>query len=416
MDLGLHSAVRIYRWFKGERFDLVQPDAAWVTSVSIRITAGAANTISVAIEMSYESAMYWLEQDLFDIGNVLEARVGYSNGRWTPWYSGIMNAPGVTLTSNGLTGTLTATGAGAAALVNSSGKTWDGETVWGVVRSMSRKYNFAVEAGPGVEEKLSIPVPNPQQSGANDWLYLRGLLRVQGCDMYFGSGFNGRGTLFVRAWDEALRQQPKRVFTMRRQIDLRSNQYPAISMTVMSSPGAVFNAASTRGVFSQFLDEDGFVRRFDASPKTLNVTEEALGEGSVQTGVIDGEIDQDSGAIRDVQIEPDSEDAGTIVASIPEGSGQGLVDSMARDAMMGFPGMEISVQSLGEPEVLPYELQELRGASKRFDGPYMTFEVLHEVSSAGYTTTWTGRRNAFTLPIDAMYENDAVNEQPPEGE
>lgn len=60
-------------------------------------------------------------------------------------------------------------------------------------------------------------------------------------------------------------------------------------------------------------------------------------------------------------------------------------------------GIQLSVESVGVPDLEPGAIVGVDGLSKRFDGAYSVLKVMHRLGDGGFSTTWDGINNAGYL-------------------
>jgi phage protein D len=73
-----------------------------------------------------------------------------------------------------------------------------------------------------------------------------------------------------------------------------------------------------------------------------------------------------------------------------------LTDTEFKAAVANM-GVHIEVETLGVPTLLPGNLIEIKGVSKRFDAKYVVFELEHLLGSGGFTTKFTAISNTAQL-------------------
>jgi len=60
-------------------------------------------------------------------------------------------------------------------------------------------------------------------------------------------------------------------------------------------------------------------------------------------------------------------------------------------------GIQLSVESLGVPDLEPGAIVKVQGLGTRFSGDYSVLKVIHTIGEGGYTTRWDGINNAGYL-------------------
>ena len=413
---GIFVAAKIFDRSTGETVDLWTPEHPFVTGITVEMGLGLNPRITVSLEAPYREGLKLMNRTLLNISNVLMVRMGYTASGWmTPWYAGLLKNPGVAIDSNGFSASLEAEGAGALAMIRTSGRQYTG-TIESVVREIAEKFGWGVvvqasdqgNARDGLEREIDVA-----QAGDSFWMCLRKILYDVGFDFWIGVAGKeaenqgvqlGQTALYLvrrAAWTSS---QPARKFVMFGSVDRSTNQYPLLAFSCDSMESWSF--AGSAGFKTAFMDEDGEIVVLDAKEGDTETTH--LGDGSIATGV-DPEVHAETGTAMDVELEEG--DAGEYVASLPAGGEQEALDAR-RDQVFALSGIEADIDSIGVPVMVPGEVVEVHGVSKRFDGPYGVYTVRHTAGAGGFDTSWHGKRNAFSKDMAAGAVAGAVNRQP----
>jgi hypothetical protein len=423
--IGTFAAAKIQ--YSGQVYDLWQSQVSgafepaarengigpWVNNVTLQITSSTTCQVSVSIEAPYKEGIKLLESGLFTQGNILAVRLGYSkSGFMTPWYSGIMAAPTVTLGTGGLSATLMAQGAGAESLIMGSGKTWGPCTRWKVIQEIADKYKWVIMDPDGAcEFQLDAwEWYNHSQAGEVDWMFIKNMLSEQGIDC---AGVvdpeSGKAALKLSLRSATFGSQPQRTFVAMGEFDLSKNQYPVFGFSSVSEPGMIFSSGAMKGVRLLSVDENGDEQ--DDSATVDDLPDQSLGLWSMdQTGDAT-EIDWDTGLPNSTPPNSggDDEGSGVILADSPTETGSDFVHSALQEGQMGMVGAEVSINVPGVPAMQVYELFELKGVSALFNGKYMSKSVTHVVGTGGFETTIVGVRNALGLSQKATTNQNTTD-------
>jgi hypothetical protein len=374
----------------------------WVTAVTVQLNGTTVAQVSVSLEMPFAKGLMFLESGLLTLGNYLAVKVGYLKDGWvSPWFTGRIAGPSVTIDSSGVSVTITAQGAGGEALLTSSGRSWGPSSRWDVIKTLAGEHKVEVlDDGGAAEAKLSQQTDySAQQAGANDWIFMRRLCEEVGVRITGSVNPSTNKACFkLTDLSSAFAAQPARTFVAMGNFDTSKNTYPLLSFVIETPPGALFTDAAMKG--ARLLAVDEFGELVDESATPSDLPDPSVAEGSMDDSGDATETDPDTGLPNGGSPDKggaDDEGAGVILVDAPAGASKDFVYSTLQAGQMGFPATQVSVTVPGIPNAQVYELFEILGLGAMFDGKYLSTDVTHSVSSAGYDTTIKAVRNAVGM-------------------
>ena len=185
------------------------------------------------------------------------------------------------------------------------------------------------------------------------------------------------------------------------QVGPQNGVYPILS--VSSDSSQVFLSMATKGMlWRQIGDVDKKVKEASAKPSQQ---QSVSGKTSAQSGYTN---------------EPREEALNTAIANLTH---NGELDSatakqLLNDAMTeeGRLGVSLTVETLGIPDLLPGFKVKVMGVSTRIDGLYMVYNIKHDISSSGFTTSLTLKSNfaSLTQSLNTTYNAGLVSVVPVE--
>jgi hypothetical protein len=372
----------------------------WVTAVTAQLNGTTVNQVSVSLEMPFRAGIKFLESGLLTNGNYLAVRVGYLKDGWmSPWFTGRMAGPSVTIDASGVSLTISAQGAGGEALLTSSGRSWGPMSRWDIIKKLADEHKVEVYDKDGsAEAKLSQQTNfSAQQSGANDWIFMRRICEEVGVRILGGiNPETNRACFRLVDLTTAFGAEPVRTFVAMGNFDTSKNRYPILSFAIETPPGTLFTDAAMKG--ARLLAVDEFGELVEEGATTKDLPDQATAEGSMDDSDDATEADPDTGLPNGGSPDKggaDDEGAGVIITDAPEGANKDFVYSTLQAGQMGFPATQVTITVPGIPNAQCYELFKVEGLGAMFDGLYLTLDVQHSVSSSGFDTTIKAVRNAI---------------------
>lgn len=387
----------------------------YLTSASISLNANALATLAVSLEMPFDKGVEMMEDGVFDVGNVLQVRMGYSlQGTWTPWYYGLMLDPQITIDAAGVTATLTAS---PTAMVErlSAVRRWSDVSAKDVVLDVLHSYGFYI-AFTGDTTEFTKVRSVVEQGGVTDWELVRTLLLELGLHFYFGTDANGGACCFIKPQADVHAEEPIRTYRMRGGFDVEKSTYPLLSFDSSDPSGkGLWLPAVTRGIVSSDIDRDTKeIVTTSADETTSEVKSTASRTLWGRLGTLFSR-DGDSGLIPFRGVEDEDHEAGKYVA-VPLGEDADEVQRTLQskfDESRVLGGIKATLSTVGNPFQLPLEVVQVDGIGKRLTGLYVVQSVQQEMSAGEWTTSMEAISEGYSADSDIGEEADDVNTAEP---
>ncbi len=379
------ASAKVYIVASDETIDLWMPTHPFLVGATVSLNIGGIPTVTLELEAPYSDGITMLESGLFDVGNILSVRLGYSTqGVYTPWYYGLLLEPKVSLSPDGFTATLVGNPVAGMIGVSAVRQFLDkapSEVVESIAHSYGMKVSFKGDTKEWNKARTSY-----EQSGLTDWEFLRAVILNAGCTFHLGTDINGAATLFATSYNDLNAQEPVRKFRMFGPFDPSKSMYPLLSFD--SDLKVAFAPAITRGIKSSEIDLDSkavaTVTADQTTSPTIGTRAKALwgrltGEGTTTS---DGGLVSARGCI-------DETEAGKFVYAPTRADSETVTTKLqaAFDENRHRAGISGTISTPGNPYVLPMDLVELDGLSKRFNGTYRIQTVEHKFSAGSWETS-----------------------------
>lgn len=377
----------------------------WVTEATVTLPAtDKVPVISVQLEPPFEDGIRFLDET-FEWGrSTLQVKFGYTeNGDpiYTQPWQGTLLKPDINI-SESVTITLHAQGLGGFSAIRQRGGETpaEGETLrdfWtrlvkGPNNQRDAEIDFS-EADKDADTKklLDAAVENYAQANKSDQQVFWDMARRANCQFYYDNK-----TIRVIPVKPSIVKTPKRVFrlyhypggalggvtTQQSAGSEETMVYPVLGLSApemaMWLPGSV-RGATMREVSAESREVNSVVVESDKESKT--------GPGGIQATKEGKELpaaNTDTG--QGVELfygDPETVDA--------------LRDAQQAHRDFSNTGLQIEVDTVGIPDMLPAEMIALYGAGRRFSGQnYKVFKVEHTVGSGGFGTNFTAVSNVMT--------------------
>lgn len=392
----------------------------WVTEASVTLPATSkVPVISVQLEPPFEDGIRFLDET-FEWGrSTLQVKFGYTESGepiYTQPWRGTLLKPDINI-SESVTITLHAQGLGGFSAVRQRG----GETpaegeklrdfwtrlVKGPNKQRDADIDFSeADKDPDTYALLEAAIENYAQANKSDQQVFWDMARRAKCQFYYDNK-----TIRVIPVKPSIAKPPKRVF--------RLYHYPGGELGGITTQQS---AGSEETMVYPVL--------------SLSAPEMAMWlPGSVR-GATMREVSAESRKVKSVEVEADEEtstgkgvkattEGGELPAANPD-TGQGVelmygdpetVDALhdAQQAYRDFSngGLQIEVESVGIPDMLPEEMVALYGAGRRFSGQnFKVFKVEHTVGSGGFSTNFEAVSNVMTGQDGVEAEGTANTHKP----
>lgn len=375
-------------------------DRSYVTEVSVKYGLSLVPTISVTLKPSYREAIEFLDSQLIEFGeSLLEVQYGWispsGRARLSPVFSGLLLKPDVQLGTD-MSITLKAQGIGTFN-VHSDGvlQALNG-TRESILRTLLARDGRALDldvsavrsAGPEVQQAFFRDDLNISQAGRTDWQLLSQLVWEARC-WYFLETRNGRQTVrvvprFASFTDDTAFRGTLYAFGApngRYGYDVGTElALPILSVSTNSAgqylPAETLpSAVTTRGV----------------DPRTGQVSSETTGAAqAVTSGGAGGHHPQERTAAGVRPTSPTQTGSNALV--LPGDSADSIARTQRESAYEDFRnriGIQLDVETLGIPDLLPGQTFAVKGLGRRIDGParYLVLEGEHKCGTGAYKTS-----------------------------
>ncbi len=430
---------------------------AFCTDITVELQLAFIPKISATLSPPFREGRAFLNSSLIEWGNsILEVQFGYTGGApedvvLSPVFSGILLKPEVTIGQD-ISITLNAQGIGAfTANRQDAIKTYQNKTRREIIKDLAQfvgleadfsaidaeyakqfqeaaRENVVQLGFPGFEltaltlqsiedtrkqiQKKS-PIEQPitvSAGGLTVWRLLYQIVREAQCWMTV-QGPERPGDpeqLRIVPRNAVMSGKPEYTFTLfdhpAGQLGPAVDTYPILS--VSSPTSAVYLPSSTRG----FL-----VFGYDSKEREKAVKQvDATGTGTSRTG--EGQT-QANPTKRNPAANPGKSEGMGIASSdslSPEFQEQVNAE---KDASATAMGVQLDIQTLGVPDILPAKVCAVRGIGSRFEGGnYAIFKVVHKFGTGGFTSDLELRSNVGQLAAafdKVTVSKDPVNSNPP---
>jgi hypothetical protein len=431
---GLQDEAPIELWTDSGHPDLKA--LSFVSEMTVTTKMGLNSEISILLSPPFDDGIKLLNSDLIKWGiGHLTVSFGYTTGsrdRSLAW-SGLLMTPDVQISGTDISITLKATGVGYPMSVAGSVVTKDytGKAYNEVAEDILRKYSKSklftldedklypdftaqemnpetghpffkipkrvirgvkahskplspfqqgtarfkiTDATDDVPEKEEVTEDMPILKGPrNDWWFLTSILRYNGLSLIVSGE-----QVQIRQPDKVFqdRLKTKKIFGLRAKIDTDRGIYPILGFSspttaVFLSPGVGGYIASDVGTSKATVSVEANADTTDTGTGTDNPS-----PSDVTTNTAEGGLD----AKENLPADPESIHADAIRGSFND--------------VKNRRGVEITVESLGLPDMLPEDICVITGFSLiegqpgLYDGEYRILEVSHRIGTSGFTTTF----------------------------
>jgi len=408
------------------------PDAlkalCFVTDAQVEMSLGPVPMLSVTLSPPYEAARMMLDSPLVEWGvSHLQLQFGYTSGTGgslllSPLYEGILLEPDIT-SGVDTTITLRAQGVGGlSATRQKSARVWNAVPRIKILQDLaagsnpaqprkllidaskviaSRLVGGSVPAGSLSEFKLLYEDPRTYAQGAKtDWWAMLQIARECKCDMYL----SGHKVVLV-PMNLALAETPKRLLRYydhdKGIIDPAKGQLPILSFSTNTK--AIYLPGALRGL--RMADVDSATRNpVKALIDDSKVKGQRTGEGAAGPPKTEDypDVNKETGGGGDQQAGSPSD---PVAVQRAEAAYQQFTLNM---------GIQLTIETLGDPSLFPGDVVEVRGCGERLNGNYGILKITHKLGDSGYDMSLECVSNVGQL-IGKARSNGTVYAEP-EGE
>lgn len=378
-------------------YDLWQPDFPFVSSVSVTSVTEAVPTITVNIDAPFAEGLAMLDGTMFTQNNMMGVRIGWTDtGDTTRWYIGQLYQGGVglTLSPDGLTGTLTAN----AASVNSAYKPVSNVQKRNPIEAIkfsADKIGFDVDVSTGVFLKLDIEAKK-WDFAYGPYGHLEIIRKICGdfdCRWWIGVNNFMKQCVYIRTRSEVAGSNVSRTFKMRGGFDPSNRQMPMLSFQPEQRV-AEWNAAGASPVGRQVAltyvnDADDLIVEVVSNDQNDNAKiGGAVSSNPVPTDVaVTLQSDQTSAAVVLDHVADGKEEV-TARIQVPPPTDASVTQTQADAARSNeSDGLNMTIVTFGIPEIELMETVSVLGCGKRYNGVYQIKSVTHQWNEGGWETT-----------------------------
>ena len=401
---------------------------------SIEHKEGGIYSITATLVPTFDQVIPLLESSILEQGNWLELEWGYLTDEGeikSPLYKGQMTLPeiqlggetSITLKTKAIYG-LSAT------RQTSSREPFNDMTRMDIIKAVlsggdpKRDYLFHTLVSGDSHKKLLEDKVNAVQGGLSDWGFARRLAlecSAEIIQMPYPEG-SGKEVVQIRGYEDTASAKPTRLFRLvphgGTYLPTVGGVYPAF--TVSSSSMYVFMpGALIRGVTSPSVKEDEFLAGIDKIEFNEQEEPDLSGYSDVDRDIVKGQLGpkatkhkKGGGAPKKSPLTPGRKDgAGGKITSRDMNDGRNKDKAEGKMVEQSYQNtINLTIESLGVPDMLVGEIVGFEGAGVRFDGNYKVLRFTHGISSSGPTTTAEVIRNASFASED-LVDTKPVNVQ-----
>lgn len=391
------------------------PSMPWVQECTVEIDLGNVPKMSVQLTPTFREGMAFLDSDEFQWGqSTLEIQFGYAgaNPVLSLPFSGIMLKPDVQIGAD-ITITLNAQGTGGfSAFRQHGGRTnQEGEKRIQLMKRIAGgptgTRNLVIDDNDARNDLEVSSLLNEEiqyaQGNKTDWLALWELANGARCDMVqAGKDSQGKNKLVLVSRRRATSETtPKRAFRLYDLNDGRINAQTSVGEGTQGEYPILSFSSPTMAVFIPDGVRGHLMREVSASDRS--VTTETVGNETEQvarTGANGAQAPpEDDNALPGTNADGDGMDQ---TPGDPE-------DNQARRAVQAEyerfsnMGVEIEIETLGVPDLIPGELISVFGVGERFSSQnYAVKRLVHTIGSGGFSTTISAISNIGQLVQGAL--------------
>lgn len=365
---------------------------AYVASASIELNLGYIPLLTVTLNPPFDEGRKLLDSELMSWGtSILEVRFGYSTGAYgpvsSPPFQGIITQPQISYGTD-ISISLSAQGS-AGYLLQTSGA---GGTLSEVKPRLRLIEDIAAEVGVRLDTENSLLTESERRrlseddqivtSSQSKLAVIFELAKKCGCWMYIGA------------------DNTFRLLSMRQML----LEKPVATLALFDFPGGIgpgTETLTTPGVYpilSASNEQPGVYLGSYAKALVTSSTDKA------SKSVVQGEAKPENvTATSKEQVgKKENVDASTTIPGTANDSDvpdvvKKIQDSMQELSLDNGMGIQLEIETIGIPDILPGMVVYVQGLGKRIDSQYSVFTVKHNLSSSGFTTTLTVVQNASAI-------------------
>ena len=398
------------------RFALTTTALSFVSEITIELQLAYLPIIKCTLTPTYREAIEFLDGPLVEWGqSTLEVICGYvgSDGRavLSQPFRGVLLKPDVQLGAD-ITITLNAQGVGGFGAIRQEANTqFNDATRFEIIEALASRFSLVVDAD-DVSKSLNAKGEEANegkrlfkdkivyaQGGKDYWTAILELVNDAQCHMYLLGN-----TLKIIPVSKVYASAPVRTFSVfdypGGKIGPQSGVFPVLS--VSSPTSAVYLPGASRG----FLVAD-------VSSQSREEIRKFIGDKQVNTPRTN---DGASTIVNDQTYPAANEQTGAGAEMFPGNpSDEALVAQVEAEynAQATLMGVQATVESLGDPLLLPGNTVALRGIGRRISGNYAVHKVTHKIGNSSYTMTMELVSNTSAALANAVKSFGPIAPEPP---
>ena len=397
------------------------PENPFLTSASIIYDQERMARVEAGFDIPYQDAIdrFLVPPSPFAVNNIMQVRIGYASGLWTPWATGALKAggDGLSIDSNGVTGTVSTDSVAHSAFFTVGRDCPDGGTFLEQMKYVAEYMGLKLGLTPNAIAQLDTRSPIVVRSWTV-WELLKDICAQTQTRWFIGASAlaseiistdraTGRGLLIytVADWDDIIAfDDTVRTYALRGVIDVDKNQYPCFQWSpnetgaaLWANMGQVPDAAGA-GIQAISTNTDtGEVELDSILPEQQEV--KLVGDIATIDPTYDFVVDE--GLLEQkhkppppfeykytdpVVTEPKPEPPLGIYTPLKPGKeGRERRKNLIRHWQLnGNPGQQGSITALGIPFERAGNKCFLAGLGAIFDGPYEIRKITHIYASGSY--------------------------------
>lgn len=385
----------------------------FLTEVTVEMEMGFIPIISATLNPPFELARKMIDTEAVEfMSSTLEVTFGYSAGRGnstqlavSPTFMGLITKPDISLGAD-ITIALNAQGTGGYRLVATNlSEHLPKASLRSHIETLCQRLGvFATFTQ--LDQTSSTLLAQEESLTINNSSYLAiiyDIARRCGCyvmqDATSGaaSGNGESAAISIVSMSQIMQNAPVanlRLFDGLKTIGPSTGDYPILSVSTQHN--GIFLSAMAKTIIRKGMDQKtGETVRQETSPSktpTKTASKGALGKPDDSTKV--------------------SRTADPAAADKPKALQEAEAAVQALSTSGGGAGIQLEVETLGFPDILPGQKVKVIGVSQRIDDDYAVFKVKHQLSGSGYQTSLTLVQNSNRLWEDVRKTIKSLNPSP----
>lgn len=358
------------------------------SSLELNVGLSFINEFEISLSPDIKSWFELLETDYFNIGNEVYLEYGYNKPKSVRYIIGqILTLPSVSF-GDSPSFKISAKGVGFKGLLSrldsSVVSDYNGKTFDEIINLFAKSIGATNVKKEYSDELGKTKVMNYPVEGSN-WLRFQKFLIEHNCSAYFFGE-----SLVVYSLDIVYTKSPEYVFVWGGNVDIGNNVYPIYNFEV--NPEGIFLPQDIYLAQSFVSDINGeIIKRDSMFIKNLTLTGMPTSldvKNIFNTKYVEENFDVNNELSLFLPEFLDDDIKQRVVSRL-----------LLERANRVFSG---SVSTIGNTDLLPGILVNIKGFGRIFDGKYMVFSTTHTIDSKGYIVSMDIKKNAFSELHDAI--------------